>query len=106
MAQTDKPNYPGNFYYKEKVSASTNKPLPSVVQPPVLELKQLPDNLKYVFLAENDNFPVIISTNVLKKHKGAIGRTLSNIKGICPVMCEHKILLEDDAKPVREPKED
>ena len=85
------------------------------MQPPVLELKQLPENLKYVFLAENENLPVIISASltaeqekrlvdVLKKHKGAIGWTLADIKGISPAMCEHKILLEDDAKPVREPQ--
>ncbi|CAN6562528.1 unnamed protein product [Malus baccata var. baccata] len=43
-------------------SVSTNKLLPSVVQPPTLELKLLPSHLKYVFLGEEETLPVIISS--------------------------------------------
>ena len=32
--------------------------------PPILELKQLPSNLKYAFLGVNDNLPVIIASNL------------------------------------------
>jgi len=74
-------------------------------------LKPLPDNLKYVYLEEDDKLSVIISTSltveqqqrllhVLKKHK-AIGWTLADIPGISPSTCMHRILLEDGAKPVR-----
>ncbi|KAM2624441.1 hypothetical protein TB1_031419 [Malus domestica] len=40
---------------------STNKLLPSVIQPLSLELKPLPNHLKYVFLGEQETMPVIIS---------------------------------------------
>jgi len=59
------------------------------------KLKPLPENLKYVYLEEEDKLLVIISTSltaeqeqrllhVLKKHKKAIGRTLADILGISP----------------------
>ena len=41
---------------------------------------------------------------VLKKHKKAIGLTLADIPGISPSTCMHRILLEDGAKPVRQPQ--
>ena len=36
----------------------------------------------------------------LKKHRAAIGYTLDDLKGISPTLCQHKINLEADAKPV------
>ncbi|XP_050890130.1 uncharacterized protein LOC127095493 [Lathyrus oleraceus] len=78
-----------------------------------LELKQLPNNLKYAYLESDEKLPVIISSNldsdqenkllqVLKKHKKEIGWTLADIPGISPSMCMHRILLEDGAKTVRQ----
>ncbi|XP_062010355.1 uncharacterized protein LOC133726754 [Rosa rugosa] len=95
------------------ISPSTNKPLPSVIQAPTLELKQLPDHLKYAYLGENETLPVIISSSLtspqegrlvemLKQHKTAIGWTLADIRGISPTTCVHRILLEEGAKPTRE----
>ena len=80
---------------------------------PVFELKPLPDNPKYVYLDEKKIYPVIISANLseqeeekllktLKKHRAAIRYTLDNLKGISPTLCQHKINLEKDAKPVRD----
>ncbi|CAN6547359.1 unnamed protein product [Malus baccata var. baccata] len=94
-------------------SVLANKLLPSIVQPPTLELKPLPSHLKYVFLGEDQTLPVIISSSltaqeedklirVLKEHKSAIGWTLADIKGISPTTCMHRILLEEGAKPSRE----
>ncbi|CAN6707338.1 unnamed protein product [Malus baccata var. baccata] len=94
-------------------SVSTNKMLPSVVQPPTLELKPLPSHLKYVFLGKDDTLPVIISSSltaqeesklvrVLKEYKTAIGWTLADIKGISPTTCMHRILLEEGSKTSRE----
>ena len=40
------------------------KLLPSVVQPPVLELKSLPEHLKYVYLGDNETLPVIIASGL------------------------------------------
>ena len=36
----------------------------------------------------------------LKKHRAAIGYTLDDLKGISPTLCQHKINLEKDDKPV------
>ncbi|XP_061372042.1 uncharacterized protein LOC133314567 [Gastrolobium bilobum] len=79
---------------------------------PKVELKELPPNLKYAFLGNNNTYPVIINVEittaeeekllkVLKKHKVAIGWSFSDLKGINPSFCTHKILMEDDIKPVR-----
>ncbi|CAN6711511.1 unnamed protein product [Malus baccata var. baccata] len=92
---------------------STNKLLPSVIQPPSLELKPLPSHLKYVFLGEQETLTVIISSSltaqkedklvrVLWEYKTVIGWTLADIKGISPTTCMHRILLEEGAKPSRE----
>ncbi|GJX96165.1 hypothetical protein Tco_0351963 [Tanacetum coccineum] len=59
---------------------------------------------------ENDKLPVIIAKglkndqkealiNVLKSHKCAIAWKITDIKGIDPRFCTHKILMEDDCKP-------
>ncbi|CAL5331000.1 unnamed protein product [Camellia sinensis] len=40
--------------------------------------------------------------NVLRQHKGAIGWTSADIKGISPLVCTHRIYLEENAKPSRE----
>ncbi|XP_070667515.1 uncharacterized protein [Malus domestica] len=94
-------------------SVLSNKLLPSIVQPPTLELKPLPCHLKYIFLGEDQTLPIIISSSltaqeedklirVLKEHKSAIGWTLADIKGISPTTCMHRILLEEGAKPSRD----
>ncbi|CAN6560273.1 unnamed protein product [Malus baccata var. baccata] len=95
------------------IPVSTNRLLPSVIQAPILELKPLPDHLKYVFLGDEETLLVIVSSSltaleeeklirVLKEHKTAIGWTLANIKGISPTTCMHRIFLEEGAKPTRE----
>ncbi|XP_024978936.1 uncharacterized protein LOC112516146 [Cynara cardunculus var. scolymus] len=82
-------------------------------QAPVLDLKELRDHLKYAYLGKDNTLPVIISTelsskeekrlvNVLEEHKEAIGWIIADIKGLIPLVCMHKILLEDDYKPFRE----
>jgi len=87
--------------------------IPSSVQPPKPDLKPLPFNLKYSFLGENETFPVIISSKLnvhqegkllqtLKMHKNALGWTIADIKGISPLICTHKIYLEENAKPSKE----
>nr|GEW52392.1 hypothetical protein [Tanacetum cinerariifolium] len=80
-------------------------------EPPVVELKDLPPHLEYAFLEGDDKLPVIIAKDlkdeektalikVLKSHKQAFAWQLSDIKGIKPEFCTHKILMEDDFKPV------
>ncbi|CAN6679406.1 unnamed protein product [Malus baccata var. baccata] len=107
------PSQSGKYSDPILSSVSTNKMLPSVVQPPTLELKPLPSHLKYVYLGENDTLPVIISSSltaqeesklvrVLKEYKTAIGWALADIKGINPTTCMHRILLEEGSKTSRE----
>lgn len=78
-----------------------------------VELKELPSNLKYAFLGENNSFPVIIAVNlsceqedklvqVLKEKNQAIGWSIHDIVGISPTMCMHRIELEENAKPARD----
>ncbi|GJY23888.1 reverse transcriptase domain-containing protein [Tanacetum coccineum] len=83
----------------------------SIEEPPELELKDLPSHLEYAFLEENDKLPVIIAKGlkndekdallkVLKSHKRVIAWKITDIKGIDPRFCTHKILMEDDYKPI------
>nr|GFC09590.1 reverse transcriptase domain-containing protein [Tanacetum cinerariifolium] len=78
---------------------------------PEVKLKDLPPHLEYAFLEDDDKLPVRISKDlsveekvtlikVLKSHKQAIAWKLSDIKGINPEFYTHKILMEDDFKPV------
>ncbi|GJU70092.1 reverse transcriptase domain-containing protein [Tanacetum coccineum] len=82
----------------------------SIDDHPELELKDLPSHLEYAFLEDTNKLPVIIAKDlkvdektrllkVLKSHKQAIAWKISNIKGIDPHFCTHKILMEDDFKP-------
>nr|GEU84014.1 reverse transcriptase domain-containing protein [Tanacetum cinerariifolium] len=79
-------------------------------EPPEVELKELPPHLEYAFLGDDNKWPVIISKDlsvdekttlikVLKSRKQAITRKLTDIKGIDPEFCSHKILLEEDHGP-------
>ncbi|RDY07711.1 hypothetical protein CR513_08158, partial [Mucuna pruriens] len=40
--------------------------------------------------------------NILRKHKKAIRWMLSDLLGINPSICMHKILLEEEARPIRQ----
>nr|GFB79745.1 reverse transcriptase domain-containing protein [Tanacetum cinerariifolium] len=82
----------------------------SIDEPPEVELKDLPPHLEYAFLEGDDKLPVIIAKDlsveektalitVLKSHKRAIAWKLSDIKGIDPEFCTHKILIEEDFEP-------
>ncbi|GJY19549.1 reverse transcriptase domain-containing protein [Tanacetum coccineum] len=82
----------------------------SIDEPPEVELKDLPPHLEYAFLEGNNKLPVIIAKNlsvgekaalikVLQSHKRAIAWKLSDIKGINPEFCTHKILMEEDYTP-------
>nr|GFA76370.1 reverse transcriptase domain-containing protein [Tanacetum cinerariifolium] len=72
--------------------------------------KELPPHFEYAFLGDNRKWPVIIVKvlssnektaliNVLKTRKKAIAWKLTDIKGIDPEFCSHKILLKEDYSP-------
>nr|GFB41105.1 reverse transcriptase domain-containing protein [Tanacetum cinerariifolium] len=80
-------------------------------QPTDLVMKPLPKHLEYAFLEKESLLPVFISALlkddekkrlvfVLKKNKEAFAWKTSDIPGISPSFCKHKINFEDDAKPV------
>ena len=105
------------IFFKQMPILKHNLPVETLGDPlppksdPVFELKQLPDTLKYAYLDEKKIYPVIISAylseheekrllKILRKHRVAIGYTLDDLKGISPSLCQHKINMELDAKPV------
>ncbi|XP_068648802.1 uncharacterized protein [Aristolochia californica] len=74
------------------------------------KLKQLPEHLHYAFLGDGYTFPVIVVASltpeeeekllrVLREHRTALGWIISDIKGISPSICMHKILMEELYKP-------
>nr|GEV28161.1 reverse transcriptase domain-containing protein [Tanacetum cinerariifolium] len=82
----------------------------SVDESPKVELKDLPPHLEYAFLEGDNKLPFIIAKElgdkeksalikVLKSHKQAIAWKLSDIQGINPEFCTHKIIMEEDYKP-------
>ncbi|GJW55131.1 reverse transcriptase domain-containing protein [Tanacetum coccineum] len=103
------PNHsPGIREELKVVEAKTVKS--SIDEPPEVELKDLPPHLEYAFLEGDDKLPVIIAKDlkdeekaalikVLKSHKRAIAWKLSDIKGVDPEFCTHKILMEEDYEP-------
>nr|GEW82918.1 reverse transcriptase domain-containing protein [Tanacetum cinerariifolium] len=83
----------------------------SIEEPSELELKDLPSHLEYAYLEGEDKLPVIIAKDlkdnekeallkVLKSHKRVIAWKITDSKGIDPRFCRHKILMEEDYKPV------
>ena len=89
-----------------------DRALPSEERPHTLELKPLPSHLKYAFLGVEETFPVIISSSleseqenklleILRTRKTVLGWTIADIKGISST---HRIHLEEDVKPSRQPR--
>jgi hypothetical protein len=85
----------------------------SLVQPYKPESLPLLSDLKYAFLGEDESYPIVISSKlsleqeqellrVVRKHKKAIGWTITDLKGISPLLCTHRIYLEEEAKYVRQ----
>nr|GEV24739.1 reverse transcriptase domain-containing protein [Tanacetum cinerariifolium] len=94
-----------------EINHSDFKAKSSIKKPPELELKELPSHLEYAYMEGADKLPVIISKDlkvdekeallkVLKSHKREIAWKITDIKGIDPRFCTHKILMEEDYKPV------
>ena len=91
-----------------------NEILPLVIgeeinEPQKIDLKTLPMELKYAYLEDHEQCPVVISTllsttqedsllQVLKQNKKALGWRISDLKGISPTVCTHHIYLEEEAK--------
>ncbi|GJY26486.1 reverse transcriptase domain-containing protein [Tanacetum coccineum] len=83
---------------------------PLSIEPPKLELKELPEHLEYAFLQEDNQLLVVISSalsaikkarllEVPRNHKGVIVWSIANRKGIDSSLYTYKILMEDEFKP-------
>ncbi|GJY75762.1 hypothetical protein Tco_0480878 [Tanacetum coccineum] len=99
-----------NVKSRNLYSASANK-----IDEKKPELKNFPQHLEYAYLYGDKSFPIIISSElpkkekisllqVLERRKGEIAWKMSDIKEISPSYCTHKILMEDDYKPVIQPQ--
>ncbi|KAJ4716943.1 DNA-directed DNA polymerase [Melia azedarach] len=95
----------------EELMRTPDPSLPTKQSVPKIELKPLPAHLHYAYLGPDSSFPVIISASlseleeeklirVLRNHKASIGWIIADIKGISPSICMHKILMEENFKPV------
>ncbi|GJX37829.1 reverse transcriptase domain-containing protein [Tanacetum coccineum] len=114
MAMTIKENSESDFDKEptfKKITFNTDYKIKTSLEEPLLdlELKPLHDHLEYVFLEEPSFLSVIISSQlteqnkskliyVLKRHKQAFAWKITDIPGICPSFCKHKIQLLNDKK--------
>ncbi|GJW13493.1 hypothetical protein Tco_0017626 [Tanacetum coccineum] len=75
----------------------------------------MPSHLEYAYLKGDESCLVIISSKltekekvsllrVLERRKGTIAWKMSDIKGISPSFCTHKILMGESFKPVIQPQ--
>ncbi len=81
----------------------------------MIEIKHLPQGLRYAFLHGNKEAPVIISDKlsedetirpviVLEKHHSIMSCSLQDLKGISPALCTHCIPIELESSLSREPQ--
>ena len=102
-------------YWRKKIEIIPLLTSEEPKEPQQLELKPLPVELKYAFLEENRQCPVVISSllttsqehnllYLLKRNKQALRWKISDLKGINPTICTHHIYLEEESKAVRQPQ--
>ena len=107
-------NHSMQWKTKEKPLTLTNDEKTKKEESPKLNLKPLPNDLKYAYL-EKDKYPVVISSKlsyqqetslleVLRKCKEAIGWSIYDLKGISSLVCTHHIYSEENAKPICQPQ--
>jgi hypothetical protein len=105
------------LFIEEEADFSELEPLDEFVElhKPPIELKPLPNSLRYAFLDNDPDSPVIISDKlsqeqtlrlitVLERHRSAFGYSLQDLKGTSPVLCTHRIPIDPNIPPSREPQ--
>ena len=105
------------FIEEEDKNPIDPEPLDELLEPPkpTIELKPLPSSLRYAFLNNDQDSPMIISDKlsqveslrlltVLEKHRSAFGYSLQDLKGICLALCTHRIPIDPNSIPSREPQ--
>jgi len=96
-----------NFFIEEEDNTGEILELPKeeVSTPPPVELKTLPEGLRYAFLHGDKNTPVIISDKlsddetsrliaVLEKRRSVFGYSLQDLKWVRPTLCTHRIPID------------
>ena len=104
------------FNEEEEENPMESEPLDELLEPPkpTIELKPLPSGLRYAFLNNDQDSPVVISDKisqeeslrlltVLEKHCSAFGYSLQDLKGISPALYTHCIPTDRNSIPSREP---
>ena len=104
------------FIEEEEENPTESEPLYELLKPPkpTIELKTLPFGLRYAFLNNDQDSPMIISDKlsqeesqrlitVLEKNHSAFGYSLQDLKGISPALCTHRIPIDPNSIPSREP---
>ena len=92
------------FIEEEDKNPIEPEPLGELLEPPkpTIELKSVPSGLRYAFINNDQDSPMIISDKlsqeesirlltVLEKHHSAFGYSLQDLKGISPALCTHRI---------------
>ena len=105
------------FIEEEDENPIEPEPLDELLEPPKpsIELKPLPSGLRYAFLNNDQDSPMIISDKlsqeeslrlltILEKHRSAFGYSLQDLKGISLALCIHRIPTDPDSTPYREPQ--
>jgi hypothetical protein len=105
------------FIEEEEKNHTESEPLDETEEPsrPPIELKPLPSGLRYVFLHNDSESPVIINDQltqeethrmitILEQHRSGFGYSLQDLKGISPALCTHRIPTDLDVPPSREPQ--
>ncbi|GJX23761.1 reverse transcriptase domain-containing protein [Tanacetum coccineum] len=101
LVEVGKFTFPADFVILEmednsKVPLILGRPFLHTVDAVIQEPSFLPVIISSQLSAQNKSKLV----SVLKKHKEAFAWKTTNILGICPSFCKHKIQLLDDKKPV------
>jgi hypothetical protein len=99
-------------FIQEEDDSGETLDLPSFEPPqrPPLELKPLPQGMRYAFIHGDKEAPVIISDKlskdetsclltVLEKHRSVLGYSLQDLRGINPALCTHRIPIEPESSP-------
>nr|XP_025879184.1 uncharacterized protein LOC112937953 [Oryza sativa Japonica Group] len=96
---------------RETLDLPILEPLPR----PPHELKPLPQGIRYAFLHNDREALVIISDKLsedetrrlltmLEKHRAVLGYSLQDLRGINPALCTHRITIDPESTPSREPQ--
>lgn len=73
-------SFPNSFEFNAEIIAHSEKLLPFVVQAQKIELKALPEHLKYVYLGDSETLPVIISKDLTAEHEAKLIEVLKENK--------------------------